>query len=306
MTGDIARAAGVLRAGGLVAFPTETVYGLGADASSPTALGRLYAVKGRPVDHPVIVHVARADQLDDLARDLPDVARVLARACWPGPLTLVVRRRAGAGAVADEATGGRETVGVRVPGHPLARALLDAFGGAVAAPSANRFGKVSPTTAQHVRDDLGTDVDVILDGGPCVVGVESTIVDVTGEGPVVLRVGGVSDTRLAEIVGAPLARRNEGDISAPGTLPSHYAPNARVEIVRADGVRARTETLRGSGVTVAVLEAPQDVEEYARVLYARLRDADAQRVDVILATMPDDDGSIGAAVRDRLQRAARG
>jgi L-threonylcarbamoyladenylate synthase len=228
---------------------------------------------------------------------------VLARACWPGPLTLVVRRRPGA--VADEATGGRDTVGIRVPDHPLARALLDAFGGPVAAPSANRFGKVSPTTARHVRDDLDGDVDMILDGGPCDVGVESTIVDVTGDAPVVLRVGGVSEARLAELVSQPLARSTEGEIAAPGTLQSHYAPNAYLELLRADDVPHRVEKLRAAGRRVAVLDAPEDVAEYARVLYARLRDADARHVDVIIATLPEDDGSIGAAVRDRLQRAAR-
>jgi L-threonylcarbamoyladenylate synthase len=301
---DVARAAGVLRAGGLVAFPTETVYGLGADASNAAALRRLYTVKRRPADHPVIVHVGTAAQLDDLAADVPAVARVLARACWPGPLTLVVRRRPGA--VADEATGGRDTVGVRVPDHALARALLDAFGGPVAAPSANRFGKVSPTTARHVRDDLDGDVDLILDGGPCDVGVESTIVDVTGDAPVVLRVGGVSEARLTELLSRAPDRLTEGEVAAPGTLPSHYAPNARVELVRAQDIRARVETLRASGIHVAVLDAPGDVAEYARLLYARLRDADARHVDVILATVPEDDGSIGAAVRDRLERAARG
>jgi len=301
---DVTRAAGVLRAGGLVAFPTETVYGLGADASNAAALRRLYAVKRRPADHPVIVHVGTAAQLDDLAADVPAVARVLARACWPGPLTLVVRRRPGA--VADEATGGRDTVGVRVPDHPLARALLDAFGGPVAAPSANRFGKVSPTTARHVRDDLDGDVDVILDGGPCDVGVESTIVDVTGDAPVVLRVGGVSEAHLADLLSRAPDRLTDGGIAAPGTLPSHYAPNARVELVRAQDIPVRVESLRASGRHVAVLDAPGDVAEYARVLYARLRDADARHVDVILATLPEDDGSIGAAVRDRLERAARG
>jgi L-threonylcarbamoyladenylate synthase len=301
---EITRAVETLRAGGLVAFPTETVYGLGADASNPSALRRLYAVKRRPVDHPVIVHVGAAEQLHDLAADVPDVARVLARSCWPGPLTLVVRRRPGA--LAEEATGGRGTVGIRVPDHPLARALLDAFGGPVAAPSANRFGKVSPTTAQHVRDDLGDDVDMILDGGPCEVGVESTIVDVTGHAPVLLRVGGVSEAHLAELLSQPLARSTQGEVAAPGTLPSHYAPNARVVLVRASEVAARVESLRASGKRVAVLDAPENVVEYARVLYARLRDADAPHVDVILATVPEDDGSIGAAVRDRLERAARG
>jgi L-threonylcarbamoyladenylate synthase len=300
----LARAVSVLRAGGLVAFPTETVYGLGADAANPRALRRLYAVKQRPADHPVIVHVARASQLDDLASELPDVARVLARACWPGPLTLVVRRRPGA--VADEATGGRDTVGVRVPNHPLALELLDAFGGGVAAPSANRFGKVSPTTAAHVRDDLGADVDLILDGGPCAVGVESTIVDVTGPEPVVLRIGGVTELRLRELTGVAVPRRTGGETAAPGTLPVHYAPNARVELVAAAEAATRVERLRAEGRRVALVEPPASIDEYARELYARLRAADAEDPDVIVAIVPDDDDGLGSVIRDRLRRASAG
>jgi len=301
---DVTRAVDALRAGGLVAFPTETVYGLGADAANPRALERLFTVKGRPKDHPVIVHVARAAQLDDLAAEVPDIAHALAAACWPGPLTLVVRRRHDR--VAAEATGGLDTVGIRVPDHPLALELLDAFDAGVAAPSANRFGRVSPTTAQHVRDDLNGDVDVVLDGGPCTVGVESTIVDVTGREPTVLRVGGVSEERLAELVGAPLARRTGGEVAAPGTLPSHYAPDARVELVSADEMHARAEQLRADGLAVGVLDAPRDTTEYARVLYRRLRELDARGVDVILAVAPADIDGIGAAVVDRLRRAAAG
>jgi L-threonylcarbamoyladenylate synthase len=302
MTDDIARAVAVLRAGGLVAFPTETVYGLGADASNPRALDRLFAVKRRPTDHPVIVHVGRAAQLDDLGRDVPDVAHALAAVCWPGPLTLVVRRRTGR--VAAEATGARYTVGIRVPDHPVARALLDAFGDGIAAPSANRFGRVSPTTAQHVRDDLDGDVDIVLDGGPCTVGVESTIVDVSGAEPVVLRVGGLGEERLAQLVGARLSRRTEGEVAAPGTLESHYAPEARVELVRADELDARAGCLRAAGLTVGVLDAPDDVGEYARGLYRELRELDRRRVDVILAVAPATTEGIGAAVADRLRRAA--
>jgi len=298
----IARAVEVLRAGGLVAFPTETVYGLGADAANPDALHRLFAVKGRPTDHPVIVHVARAAQLDDLARDVPDIAHALAAAFWPGPLTLVVRRNLDR--VAPEATGGRDTVGIRVPDHPVALEFLDAFGGGVAAPSANRFGRVSPTTAQHVRDDLGTDVDVVLDGGPSLVGVESTIVDVTGVEPVVLRVGGIDGEQLARIVGAPLAPRTAGEIAAPGTLAAHYAPNARVELVGAEELGSRADRLRAEGLAVGVLEAPATAAEYARVLYRQLRVLDARGVDVILAVLPPDADGIGAAVADRLRRAA--
>jgi L-threonylcarbamoyladenylate synthase len=298
----IERAVEVLRAGGLVAFPTETVYGLGADAANADALRRLFAVKGRPRDHPVIVHAARAAQLDELGRDVPAVARALGDAFWPGPLTLVVARREER--VAPEATGGRDTVGIRVPDHPIALALLDTFGGGIAAPSANRFGRVSPTTADHVRADLGADVDLVIDGGPCAVGVESTIVDVTGPEPAVLRVGGVSEARLAEVVGAPLARRTSGEVAASGTLVAHYSPRARVELADAGTVGSRGEQLRAQGVTVAVLEAPDDIAEYARVLYGRLRELDARGVDVILAVPPADNGDLGAAVADRLRRAA--
>jgi L-threonylcarbamoyladenylate synthase len=299
----ITRAVEVLRAGGLVAFPTETVYGLGADAANPDALRRLFAVKGRPVDHPVIVHVARASQLDELGCDVPDIAHALANEYWPGPLTLVVRRNPDR--VAPEATGGRETVGLRVPDHPVALALLDAFGGGLAAPSANRFGRVSPTTAQHVIDDLGADVDLVLDGGPSAVGVESTIVDVTGSEPLVLRVGGLGEAGIAEIVGKPLARRTAGEVAASGTLPSHYAPDARVELVRAEALAERADQLRATGRTVGVLDAPADAAEYARVLYARLRELDGTGVDVILAVLPTEDG-VGAAVADRLRRASAG
>jgi L-threonylcarbamoyladenylate synthase len=298
---DIERAVAILRDGGLVAFPTETVYGLGADAANPRALQRLYAVKGRPAGHPVIVHVARADQLDDVAMEIPDVARMLAAALWPGALTLVVRKRADR--IAAEATGGRNTVGVRVPDHPLALVLLDAFGGGVAAPSANRFGKVSPTTAAHVRADLGADVDLVLDGGPCRIGVESTIVDVTGGEPVVLRVGGITEARLTEVLGRAPKRRTGGDIAAPGTLEHHYAPNARVVVVDAGSAAARVDELRAEGLKVDVLEAAPDPQESARTLYAALRAADEQGLDVVVAVAPPDDDSLNAAIADRLRRA---
>lgn len=298
----IARAVEILRKGGLVAFPTETVYGLGADAANPRALAHLFAVKGRPTDHPVIVHVARAAQLDELGRDVSDVAHTFADAFWPGPLTIVVRRDVER--VAPEATGGRDTVGIRVPDHPVALALLDGFGGGVAAPSANRFGRVSPTTAQHVRDDLGDDVDFVLDGGPSAVGVESTIVDVSGPKPLILRVGGIGAEQLAEVNGCALAYRTDGAIAAPGTLASHYAPNARVELLEARMLEIRAAQLRADGLSVGILAAPADVDDYARVLYQRLRALDRRGVDVILAVAPTDGAGIGAAVADRLRRAA--
>jgi L-threonylcarbamoyladenylate synthase len=312
---DIPRAVEALRRGGLVAFPTETVYGLGADAANVDALTRLYAVKGRPPDHPVIVHVAAPELLDQWAAEVPPAARRLALALWPGPLTIVVRR---ATRVPDAVTGGGDTVGVRVPDQPVALALLRAFGGGIAAPSANRFGRVSPTTAGDVRADLGDDVDVVLDDGPCAVGVESTIVDCTGPGPVILRPGGVSRERIAELVGTPVTIRRDGLVRAPGTLKSHYAPEATVLLVERDEVRDRAASMVAAGQRVAVLAAgapppvpegvtvldvPGDVDEYARVLYARLREADRLGVDVVVAVAPPDAG-VGAAVRDRLRRAA--
>jgi len=317
---EIERAAEALDAGRLVAFPTETVYGLGADAANPAALRGLYAAKGRPRGHPVIVHLARAGALDDWARDVPAPARVLAEACWPGPLTLVLPRRS---QVPDEVTGGRDTVGLRVPDHPVALRLLRAFDGGVAAPSANRFGRVSPTTAADVRADLGADVEMVLDGGPCRVGVESTIVafsadDAGGLEPVILRPGGVTPERVEELVGRPVPVRLGVTGGAPGTLGSHYAPRARVVVVAAADVSERAAAERAQdrrvGVlaeklpdhlpsAVVVLDPPSDAREYARVLYARLRAADDAGLDVVLAVAPTAIG-IGTAVADRLRRAA--
>jgi L-threonylcarbamoyladenylate synthase len=298
-----------------VAFPTETVYGLGADADNAGALARLYAVKGRPGEHPVIVHVGAPGQLDDWAADVPLAARRLGDALWPGPLTIVARRAA---RVLDAVTGGGDTVGVRVPDQPVALALLRAFGGGIAAPSANRFGHVSPTTAGDVRADLGDDVDVLLDDGPCTVGVESTIVDCTGDELVILRPGGVTRERVEEVSGQPVGVRSDGLVRAPGTLKSHYAPEATVLVVDRQDLAERTTTLLAAGERVAVLapdpmpalsadvvvlDAPANADEYARVLYARLREADRRGVDVLLAVPPPDTG-IGVAVGDRLRRAA--
>jgi L-threonylcarbamoyladenylate synthase len=314
---EITRAADVLRHDGLVAFPTETVYGLGANARSPVALRKLYAVKGRPAEHPVIVHLATEQQLADWACEVPAAARRLADAHWPGPLTLVLRRAEG---VPDEATGGLTTVGLRVPDQPLALALLHAFGDGVAAPSANRFGRVSPTTADDVRADLGDDVDMVLDGGPCRVGVESTIVDCTGTEPAILRLGGISREHIASVLGRRVDVRTDGAVRAPGTMPSHYAPRARVEVVAAADLVAKAcaEVAHASRVGVitpelprdlpegvTVLGVPADADDYARSLYTLLRAADARAIDVVLATPPSEVG-IGAAVADRLRRAAGG
>jgi L-threonylcarbamoyladenylate synthase len=310
---DVEHAVGVLRAGGLVAFPTETVYGLGVDASSADAVQRLYAVKGRPPDHPVIVHLGDAALLDEWGVGITDSARTLARTFWPGPLTVVVRRAAH---VPDAVTGGLDTVGLRVPDQPLALALLQAFGGGVAAPSANRFGRVSPTTAADVWADLGDDVDVVLDGGPCRVGVESTIVDCSRAEPAILRLGGVSRARVEEILGGAVPVLDTGVVRAPGTLESHYAPRARVELADASEVAERASAALDQGDSVGVigvevddgrvvvLGVPADDEAYAHDLYRMLRDADDRGLDRVLAVVPRG-GGLGAAVADRLRRAAR-
>ena len=311
---DITRAVATLRAGGLVAFPTETVYGLGADAANPDALARLYAVKRRPVDHPVIVHLGRAADLDAWAATVPTAARVLADACWPGALTLVLERTE---RVPDAATGGLDTVGLRVPDHPLALDLLRAFGGGLAAPSANRFGRVSPTTAAAVRNELGTDVDQILDGGPCAIGVESTIVDCTQDEPRILREGGIPREQVEALLGREVGVG--GTTRAPGTLAAHYSPRARVVLVAREDVRVSAEQALGAGQDVGVLglrsdtadapdscvtlATPANPAEYARALYAALRRADEVGLDVVLAVPPPVSG-LGAAVADRLKRAA--
>jgi len=318
---DIDQAVAVLRAGGLVAFPTETVYGLGADASNDAAVARVFSVKGRPTDHPLIVHLADAEQLDGWAAIVTPTARLLADAFWPGPLTILVERSA---SVSLAVTGGRSTVGLRVPDHPVARELLRAFGGGIAAPSANRFGRVSPTTAAHVVADLGEDVDVVLDGGPCRVGVESTIVDLTGEVPVVLRSGGISIDRLEELLSHVVdvrvsAEPAGGGARAPGMLEAHYAPEARVILasehdvidVVADALAAATgrvgllapTVIAGLSEDVVELEPAGTADDYAVVLYSRLRQADRLGLSVLICVPPPNVG-IGLAVNDRLRRAA--
>jgi L-threonylcarbamoyladenylate synthase len=312
----IDEAAEVLRRGGLVAFPTETVYGLGADASDARAVRRIYQAKGRPPSHPVIVHLASAGQIGDWAATVPDDARAVAEAFWPGPLTLVLPRRS---SVPDEVTGGTETVGLRVPGHDLALALLRAFGGGVAAPSANRFGRVSPTTAAAVREEFADEVDLVLDGGPCPVGVESTVVDATGRRLRILRPGAVTGEMMGEVVGYPVVVGEAGSVRAPGTLPAHYAPAARVELVELAGVAERSAELAAAGAAVGLVspEVPPEqlaegvrqlavlptAADYARGLYEALRSADRLGMDVVLAVAPPP-GGIADAVIDRLTRAA--
>jgi L-threonylcarbamoyladenylate synthase len=313
---DIDKAAGVLRAGGLVGLPTETVYGLGANAEDPAAVSRIFQVKGRPPSHPLIVHIGGAEQLDDWAKDVPETARLLAEHFWPGPLTLVLRRGP---RVPLEATGGLETVAVRVPAHPVALALLSAFGGGVTAPSANRFGSVSPTTADDVRAELGDAVDCVLDGGRCEVGVESTIVDATGELPGILRPGGVTREDLEAVLGYPLAVPTRSDIRVPGQHPSHYAPRARVVLVEPEDVVAEAERAQAMGHQVgvflpssfadgslkahAVVPVPDSMSAYAQGLFGFLRELDRQGCDLIVASLPVEEG-LGLAIANRLRRAA--
>ncbi|WP_409014826.1 L-threonylcarbamoyladenylate synthase [Archangium sp.] len=303
-----------LRRGGVIALPTETVYGLAANAEDELAVRRVFAIKGRPATHPLIVHVARAEEVSSWARRVPDEAWRLAAAFWPGPLTLVLQRSARA---TDAVTGGQDTVALRVPHHPVALAVLDALGGGVAAPSANRFGRVSPTTAEHVRVDLGDEVDLLLDGGPCTVGVESTIVDLSGGAPAVLRPGGLAVEEIARVLGREVPVRTSATVRVSGSLASHYAPRAGVVLAEPSEVAARVAALRAQGRSVGVLgpptiplppdvpryDVPEDPAGAARLLYMRLREADLHGHDVLVACLPRAEG-LGIAVRDRLARAA--
>lgn len=290
------RALEVLRNGGLVAIPTETVYGLAADAANERAVARIFEVKARPFDHPLIVHVAAPEQLVNWAREISPATARLAATCWPGPLTLLVPK---AEHVLSVITGGRDTVGVRVPAHPLTTELLTRLGGGLAAPSANLFGRVSPTTAEHVRTDLGDLVDYVLDGGPCQIGVESTIVDCAVDPPQILRPGGISPDDIAKLLGAQLATA-EGRSRAPGMLDTHYSPRARVLL--ADS-RAAADTVASNNAGSWVLDHGDNLATYARSLYADLRAADARGVQVVVAVLPVAAG-LGHAIRDRLIKAA--
>ena len=318
---EIAQAVALLRAGELVAFPTETVYGLGADAENPAALSRIFAAKGRPADHPLIVHLPGIEHLNRWALDIPNIAFTLANAFWPGPLTLILKRSS---IVPDGVTGGQTTVGLRVPDHPVALALLDAFGGGIAAPSANRYGRISPTTALHVREELGDRVSMVLDGGACEVGIESTILDLSRGSPVLLRPGAVGADQIAVACGqAPVLPAAAECMPAPrvsGSHGAHYAPTTPLRIVAPERLRDYLSAHHRAGHRCAVLahtqpapaESPHlwrtmpfDPAGYAHILYAAMREFDAAAADLIVVEAPPA-GEGWQAIADRLQRAAAG
>ena len=305
MTSEVRRAAQILRAGGLVAFPTETVYGLGADAASENAIARLYAVKGRPTDHPVIIHFASPDQAFAWAREIPRGARELGQRFWPGPLTLILKR---SDLAKDFVTGGQETVGLRVPSHPVAQELLKAFSGAIAAPSANRFGRVSPTTPAHVREDLGKDVDLVLEGGPSEVGIESTILDLSGGAAVLLRPGAISREQLEAIIPITVGKSS---VRHSGGLERHYAPRTPARMVPAHALDKEISKRKSVAVLAFSrpdervdfwLRMPREPQAYAQRLYAALRELDSANCEQILVEAPPDEPEWDA-VRDRLKRA---
>lgn len=318
----IEQAARALAAGELVAFPTETVYGLGADAASDEAVAKIFAIKGRPSDHPLIVHVPDAASVAMFASEVPAFAQKLMQAFWPGPLTLILKRRSG---MASAAAGGQDSIGLRCPAHPVAHALLLACAAAnppaagLAAPSANKFGRVSPTTAEHVRAEFGDGL-LVLDGGPCRIGIESTIVDCTRGAPVLLRPGVLTRAQVEAACGLPL--RSPGQLHGPaprasGTLESHYAPSARVRLMDAPALQAALDLLGPDAAGIATYSRailrtrsdrvlrrrmPDDAAETARQLFAVLREFDAQGVALIWVETPPDEPE-WEGVRDRLHRA---
>lgn len=313
----VLQAARLLRSGGIVAFPSETVYGLGADAENDDAVRRIFTIKGRPADHPLIVHLADLNQIDRWARYVPDTAMRLAERFWPGPLTIILRRSR---RVSDLVTGGLDTVGIRVPAHPVAQALLREVGVGVAAPSANRFGRISPTCAGHVRDELGSAPDLILDGGNCQVGLESTIISLVDDRPVLLRPGGISLPELCDTLGREVAHPGQPKpaLRAPGCHASHYAPLTPSFLISAAHLSTVFQDSGGAGQRAAILchsettadlcstsqclLLPNEPHGYGQALYASLRRLDAEGYDkILIEAVPDTEP--WRAVRDRLCRA---
>jgi L-threonylcarbamoyladenylate synthase len=315
---ELGRAAALLRAGELVAFPTETVYGLGADGRNPSAIGKIFAAKGRPADHPLIVHLPDGSHLERWATEIPAVAGKLAAAFWPGPLTLILKRHP---AVPDSVSGGQGSIGLRVPNHPLALQLLREFASGVAAPSANRFGRISPTTAAHVREELGDAVAMIVDGGPCAVGIESTILDLTGAAARILRPGMLGAAAIGAVLGyVPESGATPDAPRVSGSLEAHYAPRTPMQLVTPADLAATANRALATGRRIVVLAAQPlpfaheglawrpasaDARQFAQELYARLREVDALACDQILVAAPPA-GEAWQAVADRLRRAAAG
>ena len=315
---ELQRAVDLLRAGELVAFPTETVYGLGTDARNADAVGKIFAAKGRPADHPLIVHIPDATQLSQWAIDIPAVAHSLAAAFWPGPLTLILKRAAD---VPDLVTGGQDTIGLRVPNHPIALELLRHFNGGLAAPSANRFGHISPTTAAHVAEELSDRVALILDGGPCTVGIESTILDLSRGPPEILRPGAIGVEAIARVIGsAPRVLSGAAAPRVSGSLEAHYAPRTPLKLLAGDALPFAVRHAMVANERVAILAcmppaitderivwriAPTDAVGFARELYAHLRDLDAAGCAHIVVQRPPGT-ELWRAVNDRLRRAAAG
>lgn len=307
---EINKAAAILRAGGLVAIPTETVYGLGADARNPDAIAKVFAAKERPHSHPLIVHLVDFNELDEWAREIPTEAHQLAQAFWPGPLTLILKKRP---EVLDSVTGGQDTIAIRLPRHPLAQALLREFGGGLVAPSANRFTRVSPTTAAAVRAELGDKVDMILDGGACEVGLESTIVDLSGGVPRILRPGMISAEAIAEVIGKPVSVTRQdypGEVRAPGMHHLHYAPVTRTELLTSTTIPAANlpavclsrSDIKFTDDRVTVIQMPTSPDAYAQILYATLRAQDQQQYQRIYIE-PVPDTAEWDAIRDRIIKA---
>ena len=311
---SLATAAQSLIDGHLVAFPTETVYGLGADATNQSAVARIYEVKGRPADHPLIVHIADLKYLDQWISEIPAYAIELARSFWPGPMTLILNRSELA---KNFITGNQDTVGIRIPDNSIALELLEAFhqkgGAGIAAPSANRFGQVSPTTAAAVEEELSeylTDSDLVLDGGPSEVGLESTIIDCTSELPRILRPGAITITMIEEVTGLKISDTkisNQSNTRVSGSLDNHYAPKAKVILDQEPKTGAGFIALADfqTPPSVVRLAAPNTIEEFARILYSALREGDHQNLETIYISQPAGDG-LAIAIRDRLARSARG
>ncbi|NQV97958.1 MAG: threonylcarbamoyl-AMP synthase [Acidimicrobiaceae bacterium] len=298
---SVDRAIELLRADRLIGLPTETVYGLAGLASSKLAVRKVFVVKKRPLDHPLILHIASYEDLDNWAQDIPEYARVICKRIWPGPLTIVLRRT---NKVCDEITGGRETVAIRVPNHEVALRLLRKLDDGVVAPSANRFGKVSPTTAQHVVDDLGSDVSAVLDGGVCLIGIESTILDCTLSTPQLLRPGAISTEQIRDICGVAV-EESSGESRASGMLEKHYAPNCRVELAETHvDAEVRLEILKADNRTAQILDFSGDLALFAANLYSSLRQADTQGIQVVVVVVPPAIG-LGVAIRDRLAKASQ-